>query len=403
MFQPDQARQESPESSAANPQESAPFRTDAPPTRDGGRLRRTFDQITRRLDWAFGLLCLVAGLAIFSVVPLLNFISLGYLLHVSAQVARSGRIRDGFPGVRRASRIGSFVVGALLISIPARILSDLWKDAEIVAPGSTGAALWRIATFLVTTITLLQILWASLRGGRLHHFLWPAPLRFVEWLKSPDKVSSLRDKISAGAAGLRVPFLFWLGARAFAGTFLWLLVPVGILIAAAQKAPESGGALLSLLGGLLLMPVVLYLPFLQVRFALEDRFRALFEIGSIRQHFNRAPLAFWCALLATLLFALPLYLLKIELPPRGIVWLPSLVFVLFIFPARLLTGWAFGRALRQPTPRHGLIRWASRLGLVPVVLVYVVIVYLSQYLSWNGTLGLLEQHAFLVPAPWASL
>jgi hypothetical protein len=359
--------------------------------------------VTRGLDWTFGLLCLAAGLAIFSVVPLLNFISLGYLLHVSAQVARSGRIRDGFPGVRRASRIGSFVVGALLICIPARVLSGLWKDAEIVAPGSTGASLWRIATFLVTAVTLFQILWASLRGGRLHHFLWPAPLRFLAWLKSPDKVSLIRDRLSAAIAGLRLPFLFWLGARAFAGTFLWLLLPVGILIAAAQKAPESGGAILSLLGGLLLMPVVLYLPFLQVRFALEGRFRALFEIGVIRQNFKRAPLAFWCALLATLLFALPLYLLKIELPPRGIVWLPSLVFVLFIFPARLLTGWAFGRARRQPSPRHGLIQWASRLGLLPVILLYVVIVYLSQYLSWNGTLGLLEQHAFLVPAPWASL
>jgi hypothetical protein len=403
MFQPDQSPQEAPEGSAANPPEPAPFRPEAPPTRAGGRIRRTFGRITGGLDWAFGLLCLVAGLAIFSVVPLLNFISLGYLLHVSAQVARSGRIRDGFVGIRRASRIGSFVVGALLICIPARILSGLWKDAEIVAPGSNGAALWRIATFIVTSITLFQILWASLRGGRLHHFLWPAPFQFIAWLKSPDKVSSLRDRLSVGASGLRLPFLFWLGARAFAGTFLWLLLPVGILITAAQQAPESGGALLSLLGGLLLMPVVLYLPFLQVRFALEDRFRALFEIASIRQHFNRAPLAFWCALLATLLFALPLYLLKIELPPRGIVWLPSLVFVLFIFPARLLTGWAFGRALRQPSPRHGMIRWASRVGLLPVVLIYVVIVYLSQYLSWNGTLGLLEQHAFLVPAPWASL
>ncbi len=403
MFQPDQAPQEAPELSAANPTEQVASRPPHPPAQDGGRLRRVLGRVIRGLDWTFGLICLVAGLAIFSVVPLLNFISLGYLLHVSAQVARSGRIRDGFPGVRRASRIGSFVVGALLICIPARILSGLWKDAEIVAPGSTGASLWRIATFLVTAVTLFQILWASLRGGRLHHFLWPAPLRFLAWLKSPDKMTSVRDRLSAAIAGLRLPFLFWLGTRAFAGTFLWLLLPVGILIAAAQQAPEAGGAILSLLGGLLLMPVVLYLPFLQVRFALEDRFRALFEIGVIRQHFNRAPLAFWCALLATLLFALPLYLLKIELPPRGIVWLPSLVFVLFIFPARLLTGWAFGRARRQPSPRHGVIRWATRLGLIPVVLLYVVIVYLSQYLSWNGTLGLLEQHAFLVPAPWASL
>ena len=32
---------------------------------------------------------------------------------------------------------------------------------------------------------------------------------------------------------------------------------------------------------------------------------------------------------------------------------------------------------------------------------YVVFVYLTQYLSWNGSRGLLEQHAFLVPTPGA--
>lgn len=403
MFQPSQDHPESPETPTADPPEPVPSHPESPPPRAGGWLRRTIASLTRGLDWILGLLCLVAGLAIFSVIPLLNFMSLGYLLHASAQVARAGRFQDGFPGVHQASRIGSFVIGALLISLPARILSGLWKDAEVVAPGSADAALWRAATFLVTSATLFQILWASLRGGRFHHFLWPAPLQFIAWLKTPDKVTSLRRRVSAAIARLRLPFLFWLGARAFAGTLLWLLLPVGILVAAAQRPPEQGGILLSLLGAILLMPVVLYLPFLQVHFALENRFRALFEIGSIRQHFNRAPLAFWSALLATLLFALPLYLLKIELPPRGIVWLPSLVFVLFIFPARLLTGWAFGRALRQQQPRHGLIRWSSRLALLPVMVFYVVIVYLSQYLAWNGSLGLLEQHAFLVPAPWASL
>jgi hypothetical protein len=95
--------------------------------------------------------------------------------------------------------------------------------------------------------------------------------------------------------------------------------------------------------------------------------------------------------------------LKIELPPREIAWLPSLVFVLFMFPARLATGWAVSRAQRRQSPRHGFFRWGSRLGLVPVALVYAVFVYLTQYLSWNGTWSLLEQHAFLVPAPLMSL
>jgi hypothetical protein len=92
-------------------------------------------------------------------------------------------------------------------------------------------------------------------------------------------------------------------------------------------------------------------------------------------------------------------LLKIELPPREIAWLPSLLFVVFIFPARLLTGWALHRASQRPSRSHWLFRWSGRLALVPVALVYVLAVYLTQYLSWHGSLGLLEQHAFLVPAP----
>jgi len=74
-----------------------------------------------------------------------------------------------------------------------------------------------------------------------------------------------------------------------------------------------------------------------------------------------------------------------------------------LLPARLLTGWAVGRARRREQPRHGFFRWTGRLAMIPVVLFYVLFVYLSQYLSWNGSRGLLEQHAFLVPAPWTSL
>jgi hypothetical protein len=46
------------------------------------------------------------------------------------------------------------------------------------------------------------------------------------------------------------------------------------------------------------------------------------------------------------------------------------------------------------------VRWASRLAMLPFVALYVVVVYFTQYLSWYGTWSLLEQHAFLVPAPF---
>ena len=100
---------------------------------------------------------------------------------------------------------------------------------------------------------------------------------------------------------------------------------------------------------------------------------------------------------------MPLYLLKIEIIPREAAWLPSLVFIVFIFPARLLTGWALGRAGRRLTPRHWFFRWTGRLPLLPAVAFYVLIVFFSQYTSWNGVWSLYEQHAFLVPAPFIGL
>lgn len=390
------------EPQAANLPEVAPnpATTAAAPS---SAFRRLLHSISSALDWTFGLASLVIGLAIFSIVPLLNFLSLGYLIHASGRVASTGRLRSGWVGIRKASVLGSFFIGTWLAFLPVRIVSGLWKDAELIAPGSSTAGGWRVALLILTVLTALHVVWACLRGGRLRHFLWPAPVRFFRWLAAPGKFAGVRNAIAEYVAGLRLPYYFWLGARAFLGAFLWLSVPVGTLVFAAQLPVDKGGALLSILGGFLLMLVVLHLPFLQTRFAIENRFRALFEVHAVRQMFRRAPIAFWLALFITLLFALPLYLLKIELPPREIAWLPSLLFVLFIFPARLLTGWAVSRARRHEEPRHWLLRWTSRLALLPVVFFYVLFVYLTQYLSWNGSLSLFEQHAFMVPAPLMNL
>ena len=124
------------------------------------------------LDWLFGFAALVAALAACSVIPLLNFLSLGYLLHVSGTVARTGRLRDAFIGVRKASVVGSMVAGIWLVLWPARILSAFWRDAELIAPGSTTATLWRVGLISVTLLTFGHIAWACIRGGRLMHFLW---------------------------------------------------------------------------------------------------------------------------------------------------------------------------------------------------------------------------------------
>jgi hypothetical protein len=178
---------------------------------------------------------------------------------------------------------------------------------------------------------------------------------------------------------------------------IWLVVPV-TLLGAGRRFPALG-----VLGALLLALVVVPLPFLQTRFAVEGRFRSILALRATRQAFCRAPWAFTLSLLLTLAFAIPLYLLKIEMVPREVIGLSSLVFLAFIFPARLLTGWAYGRSLRRDSGRHWFFRWTGRFGMVPVAAVYVLVVFLSQYTAWRGIWNLYEQHAFLLPVPFLGM
>ena len=46
---------------------------------------------------------------------------------------------------------------------------------------------------------------------------------------------------------------------------------------------------------------------------------------------------------------------------------------------------------------------AARLAFLPIVFVYVVVVYFTQYISWYGGLSLYEQHAFLLPVPFLGM
>src|SRR5262249_40622362 len=113
--------------------------------------------------------------------------------------------------------------------------------------------------------------------------------------------------------------------------------------------------------------------------------------------------AFAFAFFLTLLFAVPLYLLKIEMIPREVAWLPGLFFIVFIFPARLVCGWAHGRAQRRPARADLFFCLTAPLLMVPAVVLYVGIAFLSQYAAWEGVWSLYEQHAFLLPVPFMGM
>lgn len=415
------------------------------------------------LEWLFGLFCLWIGLAVLATVPVVQVLSLGYLLEVSGRVSRSGRLRDGFVGVRKAARVGRLLLGTWLMWLPLRFMGSMWYSAYLIDPYSRITVGWRIAWVAATVVMAAHVLLAWYCGGRLRHFFWPllAPLFFGSWLlrkliashflrpllqpivgsvsprllhdltnppalrdwfppamvlaklRRGDSFRRTRDAVWQFMVGLRLPHYFWLGARGFAGAVAWLLVPIVLLIAAtkipdgANDAATGVGVLLGLVGAFLLSVVLMHLPFLQANFAAERRMAAMFDAVTVYRMFYRAPVALWFALLITLLFALPLYILKIENTPREVAGFPAAVFVAFIFPARLLTGWAVGRARKPRPPRFLVLRWLSCIGsfaaAVPVVGMFVLIVYITQYLSWYGSWSMLEQHAFLVPAPFLGM
>jgi hypothetical protein len=350
----------------------------------------------------FGVASVLAFLAIVSSVPLLSFLSLVYLLEGGRRVATTGRLRDGFVGVRKAARLGSIVLGTWLMTLPLMLLSDFWYSSYLIDPQSRSTRNMRFTLVVLTTLVVLHVVWAWFRGGRLRSFLWPAPLKLVRRIRAGGMLRHARDTVWDFAIGLRLPYYFWLGMRGFVGGAIWLFPPV-LLLAAAFYVKPAPAVFLGLLGGGLLAVVILYLPFLQVNFAIENRFSAMFEVRKVRAMFQRAPIAFWFSLFITLLFSLPLYLLKLELTPREAAWLPGLAFAAFIAPARLLTGWAVARARRRETPRFFLFRWLAWCGEVPVVLLYAFIVHLTRYVEWYGSASLFEQHAFLLPIPFLGL
>jgi hypothetical protein len=428
-----------------------------------GALRDTlqpFVWIYAALEWAVGIPCLLIALAVLASLPVLQFLSLGYLLEVSGRIARTAHWRETarrgrgfagfgifigqlvlrfgqcFIGARKAARLGFFVAFAYLLLLPLRFVSSYALSAQLIDPDSTTARAWTaglMALTLATAILFVPILYALLLLTRAvaawwhgEHFILFGRLSHGGFYTEP------RDAVWEFVASLRLPYYFWLGLRGFVGSLAWLVIPISLIalgrLIGQQGSDGAGGIgfLVGFAGSVQFIFVLLQLPFLQVRFAAENRFRALFEWHVVVRQFCRAPWAFGAAVLVALLFALPLYLLKIEplfraqTGPSGhpllyparlllldetlILVLPGLIFIVFILPARVLSGWAYARSLRRgERRRHWFFIGTAPLWTLPVVAFYVLIVFFTQYTSWNGIWSLYEQHAFLLPAPFVGM
>lgn len=351
----------------------------------------------------FGTVSMVLLLAVIAAVPLLNFVALGYMLEAEGSVARTGRLRSAMPLFRLAPRLGSIALGIFIWLIPLQVLASRVADAAIIDPGGGAARTLGLLKFALSAIIAAHLCLALARGGTLGSFF--RPLKNLLWLRQrlreghywEDAHVHVTDFISE----LRLPHHFLLGLKGAAGALVWLILPTAMY--AFYSVPlrtEPGAALVTVLGGILLVPVFAWLPFLQARFAAENRFSAYFELGTIRSAFRRAPLAWLVAVVVVFVMALPLYITKVRLLPQDAMWLITAVFIVTIYPARILTAWVYHRAMTRPREAWFGFRWMSRTAMIPLLAVYVFLIFFSQSIGEHGKAGLFEHHAFLLPVPF---
>jgi hypothetical protein len=348
----------------------------------------------------FGIVSLIVLLAILAAIPLVNFLVLGYLLEAEGRLARTGKLRGAIPLLSIAPRLGAIALCVWLWVLPLRLLANAAADARLIDPAGKAAARLDFFTSALAILIGVHLCFALARGGSFGCFF--RPLKNVRWtirqLRNGGYFDRAANEIAAFVSGLRLRYHFLLGVRGFAGAFLWIFVPT-LLFAAANKT-EGLPIFITVLGGVVLVPVLAWLPFLQARFATENRFRAMFELRAVRRLFCRAPLAWLLATACVYVLALPLYLLKIFLLPQDAMWFVTLVFIVSIYPARLVTGWAYGRATRKDGPAWFGTRWSARALMLPLLVLFVVLLFFTQFIGQHGKGVLFEHHAFLLPVPF---
>lgn len=368
-------------------------------------IRRPFASLWWCIEILFGTASLVAILAILAAIPGLNILTLGYLVEPQKRVATSGRLRDGFPLMTFAPRLGIIMFFGLLMMIPLRIMATRVSDA-IVILGANDPRTLQMMTVLTVMKWIIgtHLLLAIAYGGTIGSFL--RPFRNVKWILKATFTSTGRGELSAHIDQLLSvirPFHhFWLGLKAFIGAVLWLAIPSGMLVAVTN--PEQDNPVLgviSFLGVLLMIPVMAWLPLLQVHQAVEGRFVSVFSIRAARKIIARVPLRWMLATVVLYALTFPLYLAKIRLLPGDAMLVITPFFIILTYPTRLFMAWVYHRGQRRPDPSHFLWRWLIKLTMIPALGAYCFFLFLTPFVSELGRSAPLENQAFLGPVPYA--
>lgn len=415
---------------------------------------RCIDMVSATIRFVFGVASMIGILAVLAAIPIVNLLTYGYLLEVSGRVARTSKFRSGFIGLSSASKIGQIALGTVVCMLPAYLISANWYSAELIASGSDLANQQRNILWVVTILSVLHVGAAWFCGGELKHFFWPliAPfslgLWFVRWILgqptfrliigkitnpiAPNLIGdvtnikplkewflpavicrallngtllkSAREGIWEFFSILRLHYYFWLGLRGLAGALLWLAIPSTIFLLANLifgSEIEDGVAILLILPGMLVSGLFfVFLLAVQANFARTNSFKAFVDIKTAFKVLRTTPVLYLLTTLLTFALVIPLFALNIEPIDPQLLWVTCIVFVVLIWPGKMLLGKSLARGLQKPRVSHFMISYPAILLMVGIAGFYSLLLYFTQFIAASGPLSFIENPVFTIPAPY---
>lgn len=349
----------------------------------------------------FGLVSLVLLLAVIAAIPIVNFVALGYLLEAQGRVARTGKLSYALPLLPLAPRLGGIAFGTWFWLLLVRLVADAASDAVTIAPDSVAARAWNAALVLFSSAVGAHLILSLARGGSFWCYF--RPIKNLRWLWQQWRMGGYLQRAATAVhdfvRALKLPHHFRLGAIGFLGTFAWLFFPT-VLFGFLRDVDKPGQIIVTLLGALILMPILAWAPFLQAHYAAEQRWRAFLELRAVRKLGAKAPVCWFLTTVLLYALALPLYLFKIAAPPQDAMWFVTLIFVTTIYPAKVLVGWAYSKARRREKKAWWFWRWPCRLLLIPLLGIYMFLLFFTPAIGAAGRRVLFEHHALLLPTPF---
>ncbi len=403
------------------------------------------------LRWVGGFLGVWFLLAWLATIPVIQFLTLGFLVEVTRRVARSGRLGDGLLGSEKGWTICKWMFGIAVTWLPLLIVSRMRYDAWLIDPSSAAYTGWRFWEYVVFGLTVVHWIGVGLTGGQLRHFFWPLLVPWylatgllkrcltIDWVqmvieqtlgaifprtvaayyrsvplsnwfvpavlwrhvRQGTLLSESSDRFWGWAQSLRPRYYFSWGLGAFGGMAIWFGGPALWFLVATRAANPVPEGIFYVLGVIHLFAALQYYPLVHCRYCVTGNWLSYFQWRQAASRYWYSPLRLSLAMALALVLTFPLWLTRIAMIPYDLWWLLSGLYVACLWPVWLTWGWAWHHA----STRTRSTTWTWGVSLMPIFWALIagqlLLTLVSIYTSWQGVFNILLHPTFNVPTPFS--